>query len=406
VRILLIHNRYRIRAGEDTVFDRETELLRKYGHEIETWTLDNESIASRNPIVQFQLALNTIWSVSSYQQLQHKIQQFRPDIVHVHNILPLLSPAIYYACRDRGVPVVQTIHNYRLGCPAGTYFRAGQICELCQQRSLWQSIRFGCYRNARLQTAVVAGMLQVHRWLGTWHHVVTSYIAISPFLKGKLLALGIPAEKIFLKPNYVSANPINPVLTTNQLHTSEHQQFGSYYLFVGRLVEEKGIRTLLEGYQLSRSGFPLTIAGTGELENIVVEAVGQNPMIRYVGLQTRAQVLELMQGAIALIFPSIWYEGLPVSILEAYSCSLPAIGSNLGAMGHAILPELTGQLFAPADAADLARKITELEANPQKWLSLKQNLKQYVDPAYFADANYHQLMQIYQRTIQKFRNAL
>ena len=390
MKILVVHNRYRIRTGEDNTFDQEVELLKKYKNEVLTWTPDNRDIKLTNFIDNAALGLNTIWSQSFHQTICQILDDFQPSIVHVHNIIPLVSPSIFYACKSQGIPVVKTIHNYRLGCPAVSFFRDGKVCELCLQKSLFQSIRYRCYRNSHLQTAAIAAMLQVHRWLKTWQNAVDGYIAVSQFLKDKLIEIGIPSQKIYLKPNFISANKSENTIN----------QFGSYYIFVGRLIEEKGIRLLLQGYQLAKSQFPLVIIGSGELEDLVKKEAEKNPMIRYQGQQSKSQVLEWMQGAIALIFPSIWYECSPMTILEAYSRSLPVISTNIGSLAEMIKPHQTGLLFSPTTPQSLAKIIKKVESQPQEWIQLKQNLLGATNPIYFSELNYQCLMEIYKRVIE------
>jgi glycosyltransferase involved in cell wall biosynthesis len=391
MKILVVHNRYIIRSGEDSVFHKEVALLQEFGHEVFTWTVDNRDIETQGIRQKVTLAVQTIWSRAAYQEMQQKIRDYQPDIVHVHNVMPLLSPAIFYACQALQTPVVQTLHNYRLGCPVSYYSREGKVCERCREHSLLESIRYRCYQHSRLKTATIAVMLQWHRWIGTWKQKIDGYIVLSNFQSQKIVELGIPPEKLYIKPNFVQAPAIN----------SQPLEFGSYYLFVGRLTPEKGIPLLLDAYRLAKTQFPLVIVGAGELENLVVEAAEQNSMIRYVGEQSQAQVLEWMRGAIALLFPSLWYECLPMAILEAYCCSLPVISTDLGTMPDMIQPQVTGFTFSPPTAQSLAVAIAEVEKNPEAWLRLKQNLLSAVDSVYFPEANYRRLLDIYQTICQK-----
>ncbi|MGB2925068.1 MAG: glycosyltransferase [Limnothrix sp.] len=393
MKILIVHNRYRIRAGEDNVFDQEAALLKEHGNEVKTWTVDNQNIPEKKSSwQQIKLAFNTIWSISAYRSISKIIKEFKPDIVHVHNILPLLSPSIFYACKKQKVPVIQTIHNYRLGCPAATYFRDEKICELCVDKSLLNSIRYRCYRNSYAQTTIVAAMLQIHRWLGTWENIVSGYIALTPFMKDKLIQLGIPEEKIFVKPNFIN----------NSITKTKPISFGKYYLFVGRLSPEKGIHVLLEAYKQCNTSYPLVIIGKGELQNIVEDAAKNDSRIQYLGQQPREKVLQYMQEAIALIFPSVWQEPFGLSIIEAYSQSLPVIGADVGSVNQLIQPHLTGLLYSLKDALQLGNIFEKIEGNCKEWLGLKNKLKDHLNDKYFSQTNVEIMLSIYQQIIQKF----
>jgi glycosyltransferase involved in cell wall biosynthesis len=389
MKIFIIHNRYRHRAGEDSVFDQEVSLLQKHGHQVKTLIADNLDIQSQTTWQKIKLAVNTIWSQKSHQDVTKYLQEFQPDIVHVHNFLPLLSPSIFYACKRQNIPVIQTIHNYRLGCPAATFFRHGKICELCVQKNLLASIYHRCYRESYLQTATVAMMLQIHRWLGTWNNVVTAYIALTPFVKQKLIEIGIPEHKIYIKPNFLANPQPNP----------KTPEFGKHYLYVGRLVPEKGIHILLEAYQQSNSQYPLIIIGSGELQPLVEEAAKYNPHIQYLGQQPRAIVLEYMRQAIALIFPSIWYEGFPLTILEAYSQSLPVVGSDIGSVSYAIENGVTGLTFPVGDEQALSQIFSSIEADPKKWIELKEKVLDSLSDTYFPNHNIDCLLEIYRNVI-------
>jgi glycosyltransferase involved in cell wall biosynthesis len=390
MQILVVHNRYKIRSGEDSVFFKEVKLLEENGHQVLTWTVDNRELDASSLLQKIKLAINTTWSWSAYHTMQEKIREHSPEIVHVHNFMPLLSPSIFYACQSMRVPVIQTLHNYRLGCPLSYYSREGKICELCRERSLLESIRLKCYHNSRLETASIAIMLQVHRWLLTWQRAVDGFIVLSDFQHHKMKELGIPEKKMYLKPNFVERAEI----------TTQPYEFGSYYLYVGRLTEEKGIHLLLESYQLSKSKYSLIIVGDGELKDVVISATRDNPMIQYIGTQTPLEVKQWMSNAIALLFPSLWYECLPMTILEAYCCSLPVVSTDVGVMPDMVKSHKTGLIVSPPLPTAMAEAISWVEANAQNWINLKKNLLKEFNQFYFADANYKQMMNIYQTVIK------
>jgi glycosyltransferase involved in cell wall biosynthesis len=394
MRILVVHNRYQIRAGEDTVFDQEVALLRQFGHPVQAWTVDNSDIRAASLTAKLALGLNTLWSRTAYQQITQHLHAFRPDIVHVHNTLPRLSPAIFYGCQRQAVPVVLTLHNYRLGCPASSFFRAGQVCEACLTGTLWNSIRYRCYRNSLLGTLTVAAMVQLHRWLGTWQDQVDGYICLNTFQRQKLIEIGLPAAKLYIKPNFCDSPP-----------TAGAVQFGQYYLFVGRLSAEKGVKLLVEAYRRSQSTFPLVIIGTGDLQDWVIAQSQQCPAVQYLGQRSREEVLTYLKGAIALVFPSCWYECQPMIVLEALSVNIPVLASDVGVMPTLVHPHKTGLLFKANDAHALSQILANVEAAPRAWTELKAKMGNYWDAQYTPTVNYQRLLAIYE-TVRSQRQTL
>ncbi|MEM6450161.1 MAG: glycosyltransferase [Cyanobacteria bacterium P01_D01_bin.105] len=389
MKILIVHNRYKERTGEDAVFDRETKLLRAHGNQVNVWTVDNRDITTASSLDKIALAKSTISSSQTKRDIYKNLCSITPDIVHVHNMLPLISPSVFHACNQANVPVVHTLHNYRLVCPSNTLFRDGQICEKCISGSLLNSIRYSCYRDSRLQTAVVAAMLQYHRWIKTWENSVDGYIALSEFQREKILRLGIPRDKIYIKPNFIESIPPSKAKI----------EFGSYYLFAGRLIDEKGIYLLIEGYKKSESKYPLVIMGPGHLHSFVLKATSEDSRIQYVGIQSKQQVLDWMRKAIALLFPSIWFECSPMTILEAYSCSLPVVSTNLGAIPDMVKHKKTGFVTAQATAEEFSIAIQWIEQNLESWVSLKRDLSKYIDPIYFPSKNYQRIIETYKDVI-------
>ena len=392
MKVLVVHNRYKDRTGEDSVFDREVSLLRAHSNQVDIWTVDNRAVKAGTALEKISLAKSTIWSRKANKELSEKLLVAKPDIVHVHNTLPLLSPSIFHACHRANIPVVHTLHNYRLICPSNTLFRDGQICEKCVSGTLLNSVRYGCYRSSRTQTAAVAAMLQYHRWINTWSHRIDGYIALSEFQKTKIVASGIAEDKIYIKPNFIESIP----------QETTKVEFGSYYLFVGRLIDEKGVRLLIEGYKKANSKYPLIIMGPGYLQEMVTQAALEDERIKYVGIQSKEDVLSWMKGAIALLFPSVWHECSPMTILEAFSCSLPVICSSLGALLDMVEHQKTGYIFSPASAKELTEAIIWVENNKQSWLFLKQHIIQRISTTYFKEENYKRLIQIYEQVIRNY----
>jgi glycosyltransferase involved in cell wall biosynthesis len=387
MRILQLHNRYQIAGGEDGVVRAEHELLQTQGHTIERLEVSNDKIVGLWE--QAITATQAIYSTAAKRDVEATIIKFQPDIVHVHNFFPLLSPSVYAACRSHHVPVVQTLHNYRLACPKAMLFRDQKICEVCIGKPFaFPSIVHGCYRGSRSQSAVVAAMLSWHHWRGTWQNQVDAYIALTTFQADKLIEAGLPASKMVVKPNFVFAPPPDP------------RPRQDYVLFVGRLSEEKGVADLIEAYCRHPQLLPLKIAGDGPLQDALVEKVkkaGLETTITFLGRQASATVRQLMQQAQALVFPSIWYEGFPLTIAEAFSCGLPVIVPHLGSMAEIVSDGVTGLHFRPGDTADLAAKIDWIQAHPDAVQHMAKQAHLAYTANYTPDRNYEQLMAIYRQ---------
>jgi glycosyltransferase involved in cell wall biosynthesis len=387
VKVLLLHNRYQIAGGEDGVVAAEQQLLRDRGHPVAVLEVSNDAI--QGGWQQLQAARNAIYSFQSKQKVRALIQEFRPDVVHVHNFFPLLSPSVYDACEQEGVAVVQTLHNYRLGCPKAMFFRDSQICEACLGQPLpWPSIRYGCYRESRAQTAVVATMLAWHRWQQTWWKRVSAFITLTEFQKQKLVQAGLPPQRMYVKPNFLFPPP--PFST---------EKDPTFLLFVGRLSQEKGVSVLIEAYRRQPDLPPLKIVGDGPLHHHLQEQVRQahlTQQISFLGRQGKTEILQLMHQALALVFPSIWYEGFPLTIAEALACGLPVIAPQLGSMAEIIADGCTGLHFLPQDSLDLASKIRWLTEHPQERRGMAQSARQVYQQRYTPEVNYAHLISIYQ----------
>lgn len=382
MKILLLHNRYQIPGGEDVVAQAEKALLEAKGHPVVLLEYNNDEITGLWS--QATAAANTIYSQASKQRVSAEITQLKPDIVHVHNFFPLLSPAVYDACREAGVPVVQTLHNYRLLCPNAKFFRDGHPCEDCLDKFVpWPGVVHACYRDSRAGSAAVAGMLSVHRTLNTWRQKVDQYIALTEFARQKFIQGGLPAEKIALKPNFVAPDP------------GIGEGLGGYALFVGRLSPEKGLDTLLAAWQQLRGKMLLKIVGDGPQAEQVEAAARQLTGVEWLGRQPKSEVLALMKNAAVLLFPSVWYEGFPMVIAEAFAVGLPVVASDLGSMSSIIDSGRTGLHFRAGDSADLATKMEWLLTHPEELKHMRQAARAEFEAKYTAEENYRQLREIY-----------
>jgi len=387
MRILLLHNRYKCAGGEDGVVQAERALLARMGHAVELWQESNDAITG--PIAAGITAFQSVYSFRHAREMRRRIKRFRPDLVHIHNFFPRFSPSVHIACRRAGTPVVQTLHNFRLLCPAATLHAESVVCEGCLGRAIpWPAIVRGCYRGSRPASLAVANMLAIHRALGTWNRSVNQFITLSQFARKKFVAGGIAADKIAVKPNFVDPDP--------GLGTGN----GGFALFVGRLVEEKGVHTLLAAWNQLRIPRRLKIVGDGPLAALVAQAAAKNPQIEWLGRCDQAQVRRAMADAALLVFPSTWYEAFPLVIVEAFAAGLPIVASQLGAMEELIADGETGRLFPPGNPAGLANAVESAFAHPDQMRAMRLRARATYEQKYTAEVNSTHLMAIYQKSLE------
>jgi glycosyltransferase involved in cell wall biosynthesis len=383
-----VHNRYQQPGGEDQVFAAEGALLEAHGHRVLRYTLHNDQI---NGLSRSTLARTTIWNDKVYKELRALFREERPDVAHFHNTFPLVSPAAYYAAKAEGVPVVQTLHNYRLLCPNALLMREGRVCEDCVGKTLpWPGIAHACYKGSALSSAGVAAMLTFHGVKRTWKEAVGVYVALTEFARRKFVQGGLPAEKVVVKPNFVHPDP------------GMGDGRGDYILFVGRLSQEKGVGTLLAAWEVLKEKAPLKVVGDGPLAPKVEKAAERSGgAVEWLGRQPRERVLALMKEARALVFPSMWYEGFPMVIGEAYAVGLPVIASDLGSMSSLIRHEQTGLLFVPGDPKDLAAQVERVFVRPSELERMRGEARAEFVAKYTAIRNYQWLMDIYRTAIER-----
>ncbi len=383
MKILLLHNYYQQPGGEDVVVAHEKALLESKGNDVRLFSAHNDTI--KGIVGRFRTALDSIYCVHSKRELDKEICSFQPDIVHAHNLFPLLSPSVYGACKAHGIPVVQTLHNFRLICPNALLFRNGKTCELCVGKTVpWPAIQHGCYRDSHAGSAAVACMIATHGLGGTWRSSVDAYITLTNFSREKLIAGKLPSNRLFVKPNFLFTDP------------GRSSRAGDYALFVGRLSHEKGISTLLSAWARLRENAKLKIVGTGPLEGFVHEGA-KNSSIQAIGHQTQEGVMNLIDGAAFVIFPSECYEGFPRVIVESFAKGKPVVASRLGSMAELIDHGRTGLLFEPRNAQALAETIEWMFANSRQVQTMGEAARVEFETKYTADRNYWQLMEIYAR---------
>jgi len=377
VSVLVVHNAYQHRGGEDSVVESEVALLRQYGHEVQTYLRHNDEVQGQSRV---SLAVQAVWSRRTVADLEALIARSRPDVIHVHNTLPLVSPSVFWVAQRHGIPVVMTLHNFRLLCPQAVLLREGRVCEDCVGRFPWRGVVHKCYRGSAVQTAVVSTMLGVHRALGTWQHKVNRYIALNEFARQKYIEGGLPADRIVVKPNFVDLPPPPPEVPR------------SGFLFVGRLSEEKGVRTLLEAAQLLPPEIEIKVIGTGPLQSLV-EA---HPRILYLGGMAPEAVYAQMASAQALVLPSICYENFPRTIVEAFACGLPVLASRLGALPDLVQEGVSGDLFEAGSASNLVDCIQRHATRSDKLIEMGMRARRCYEELWSPDVNYRRLMKIYE----------
>lgn len=382
--VLLVHERYRQRAGEDAVFDAELALLQERGHHVESLIVDNDAIPDDPDVAEkVRLGLETVWSYRAAALIRRRLDDRPVDIVHVHNSFPLLSPSIYGAARQSGAAVVQTIHNYRPLCPAATLFRDGKPCEDCVGRLLpVPAVVHGCYRGSRLQTLPVALMLTTNRVLRTSRHV-DAFIALTDFAARKLAEGGLPGDRIHVKPNFISPDP------------GVGAESGDGFLFVGRLAAEKGIGTVIDAAPLVDPGITVRIAGDGPEADRLAAAADHHPGLRPLGRLTKEEVLRELQRCRAVVFPSLWYEGLPMVILEAFASGVPVIAARIGAAATLVRDGETGLTYDPDDAAGLAERLSWAQRHADEMAVLGRSARARYLADFTAEASLRRLLEIY-----------
>ena len=388
--ILIVHNYYKLPGGEDTVVQNEKEMLEKRGNKVVLYTRHNNEIDSMNRMQKLLIPVNTIFSVQTYKEIKKLIKDNGINVVHVHNTLNMISPSVYYAAVSLGVPVVQTIHNFRMVCPGATLYRDGHICEDCVGNGLLCSVKHACYRNSKIQTLASAITQMIHRATGIYRKI--NYICLTGFNKEKLLSLkNIRKDRIFIKPNFANGS-------VKEIKASEKKK---YYLFAGRLEKIKGIDVLLKAWKLLGEDAPeLIICGSGELDKNCQSFVKNNSVknVTFKGQTPHDELMKLMGEARALVFPSQWYEGFPMTITESYSLGTPVIAGDIGNPANLVFDGETGFKFKydSADAlAETIKKMNDLADN--EYDRLCNNAYVRYNSSYTEEENYKRLMSIYKR---------
>lgn len=378
MRVLMLHDRYLVRGGEDESTDAEVAALRDHGIEVDLIEEDNRRVGQLGRV---RTAARTLWAREWYRTIRARVAERRYDVVHVQNFFPLLSPAVHHAARAEGAAVVQTLRNYRLFCLNGLLFRDGMVCEKCLGRAVsWAGVRHRCYRRSLAGSATVAAMQVLHRKLSTWEQCVDVFLTPTYFTRGKAIEGGLDPTRILVKPNFVAPDP------------GVGHGDGGYLLFIGRVSPEKGLEVLLRALPLVQCSTVPRLKVVGEGEGPSKEsALGS---VEWLGRKTLPEVYQLMGAAQAVIVPSVWYETFGRVIVEAYAKGTPVIASNQGALAELVIDGVTGLLFRPGDVADLADKISDL-LNRSDVGAMRQAARARYEAEYTAALNVEALVRCY-----------
>jgi glycosyltransferase involved in cell wall biosynthesis len=392
MKVIEIHNHYIQPGGEDEVFEAEMDLLNRMGHEVMTFVRDNYEINKMNPI---SVAVSSIWSKESNNKLKRLLKKLQPDVAHFHNTFLLISPSSYYACYEKGIPVIQSLHNPRLLCPAATFYRNGSVCEECMRSALsWPGVYHACYHNSRFQTSIVAVMTTIHRWLNTWREMVDIYVVFTDFYRRKFIEGGIPADKIVIKPHFIHPDP-----------GSRENKFGNYAVFIGRLEPAKGVGTLLKAWRKLKE-IPLKIRGDGLLLDYVRDFTKKYNLefIELIARLDKEELYSLLKDACFLVWPSEgYYETFGLVAIEAFACGVPVIASSIGSMAEIIEDGRTGLHFIAGNPDDLANKVEWAWTHPKEMSEMGREARSEYELKYTAEKNYKMLIEIYETAIKRAR---
>ena len=386
MRILVAHNAYLYRGGEDTVVESEIALLRRHGHEVMLYRRDNTEL---DALPRWQAAMDSVWSKRTVMEVGRLLGSFRPHLIHAHNTFPLISPSLYGVADELGIPVVQTLHNFRLLCPQAMLMRNGRYCDDCVGRWPWRAVLHRCYRGSLAQSAVSAGMVSGHRILGTWRNRVRRYIVLNQMCREIFIRGGLPPEKLSIKPNFVDATGA----------PGEHTRRGG--LFIGRLAAEKGLLTLAQAIR-QKPVTRIAVCGSGPLQAFVE----QSGWLDYIGFEQGEVLRTRIANAEFLVMPSTGIESFGLAAIEAFACGTPVIASRHGGLREIIEHGHNGLLVTPGNADELADAIAYAVSNPIQMRRMGLEAYQTYLARYTPERNYTTLMAIYHQTLAPLPTSL
>ena len=385
-RVLQVHTRYREAGGEDRVVDDERHLLESAGVKVDQVIFDNAAIDEGSSGGSARAAASAVWSTEAASRVRRAINTSRPDVVHVHNTFVLASPSVFWAANRSAVPVVHTLHNYRLVCPVATCFRDGHSCTDCVGQPIpLPGVVHSCVRGSLTQSAVVAATLAAHRALGTWQRRIDRYVALTGFQRSLLVDGGLPARRISVVPNFLEPDP------------GVQADDRSGLLYLGRLSSEKGIATLTAAAALGNQ--LVRVAGDGPAGHLVREAAASG-QVTSIGRLSAIDARREVAAASALVVPSLWFEGFPMVVLEAYACGTPVIASRIGSLAELVEDGTTGLLVPPGDPHALARALTWVAEHPNEMRGMGANARRRYEERYRGAHHLGALMDVYQQAIE------
>ncbi|MCU0720586.1 MAG: glycosyltransferase family 4 protein [Pirellula sp.] len=386
MRVLLVHNYYQQRGGEDQCFEDEIRVLTNHGIEVDCFSVHNDSIHERSKL---SVALGTVWSRDSAVKIRDKIEAFQPDVMHAMNTFPLLSPSILRAAKKKQVAVVQEVANYRFACAGAFLFRDGAVCEQCLHS--WMplaAIRHRCYRNSLAGSVTLATSIFLHRMLQTWNRNVDVFLTPSETTRGKMMEFGIESSKIVIKPNALDLDP-----GFNAIHED-------YLVFVGRLSPEKGLAVLLKAWRLNPHFPKLKIIGDGPDSHLVQSAAANDPRIEWLGKRPLVELLNTVGNASYLVMPSVWHEAFGRTTIEAFAKGTPVIGSRIGGTAEIITHGVNGFLCEPNDPKSLGDTVSHaISLSSQDLGNMRLSARNCFEEKYTAKANLQGLLAAYQTAI-------
>jgi len=392
--ILVLHNRYQYAGGEDSSTVAEINILSEFGHQVTLFEKHNNDIKEYSTVEKVNLFFKTAWNPQEYSKARSRLQEIQPDLLHVQNFFPLFSPSIHFAAKSLNIPTIQHLRNFRLGCLNSYLFRNGKICEACVGQNPWRGVIHRCYRNSIPGSLAVWNMLSYNRWRKTWEREVDAFITPSQFAANKLIEIGIPADRLYIKPN-VTPDPL-----ADQTIPSFPQQ--PTFLFIGRLSPEKGVMTLLKAWEkLAEPQWQLKIVGDGQQQEVLEQFVQEKALtnIDFLGYQPKAQVIEQIKQATAIVVPSQWYETFGRVVIEAFACGRPVLISNLGALAELVQDQETGFLITHNSVEQWVDSIRWSGNHPLELEKMGKKARMVYQRNYTPEVNYKQMMSIYQRIL-------